>query len=118
MNKGEHPQNLEILRDHMIRFLETQINALRQAQFSSRAPATTDYDNSLRLTDGRFIVIKQGIPLHGDSLRYCVGSGEDTLEPDPAQWFDRQAPPASWDGIAQQRAPWVALNVVRLAVSP
>ncbi|MCK4340655.1 MAG: hypothetical protein KAY37_02885 [Phycisphaerae bacterium] len=127
MRHGDHPRLLGILRDEVIRILESQIEAIRAAEFSGRPPATrssrgVDYQNSLRFCEGddRVIVLKQpNAAAHNNALQFCLGHGRRVLhEPERRDWMDWIPPEEVWAALARERAPWVALKLLELAGNP
>lgn len=123
MRYGNHPRLLGMLRDEVIRFLESQIEAIRAAELSGTPPATgspRNYQNSLRLCDDRIIVLKrprEAAP--NTALQFCLGRGRHVLhEPERREWMDWQPSEEEWAALARERAPWVALKLLELAGNP
>lgn len=121
MRHGEHPQFLGLLREQVIHFLESQIESLRSGEFSGDPPATRapkDYQNSIRLEDGRFILINRPATAPPNSaLQVCLGRRRSIVhQPDQADWLDWNPPTEGWADLVQERAPWTALKLIELAV--
>lgn len=115
MRTVDHREHLHILKEELIAFFEAQITVLREARPCGRSPAQPDYENSLRLSDDRFIAILQGEgDQNGTTHQYCVGRGCKTLT--RAERFDRHASRDTWRQIAHERAPWVARALLENAV--
>lgn len=122
MRFGNHPRLLEVLREEVIRVLELQIEAIRTAEFSGRPPATRrpdDYQNSLRLCDDRVIVLNQPREAAKNSaLQFCLGHGCHVLhEPERREWMDWTPPEEEWAVLARERAPWVGMKLLELAMN-
>ena len=123
MKHGDHPRLLGMLRDEVIRVLESQIEAIRAAEFSGRPPATgspRNYQNSLRLCDDRFIVLNRpNAAARNSALQFCLGHGRRVLyEPERREWMDWNPPGEVWAALARERAPWVGLKLLELAGNP
>ena len=123
MRHGDHPRLLRMLRDEVVRILESQIEAIRAAEFSGRPPATRsprDYQNSLRLLDNRFILLNRpNAAARNSALQFCLGHGPRVLhEPEREHWMDWNSPEEEWPALARERAPWVALKLLELACNP
>lgn len=123
MRDGDHPRLLGMLRDEVIRFLESQIEAIRAAEFSGTWPAKRsrhNYQNTLRLCDDRVIVLKQpSAAARNSALQFCLGHGRHVLhEPERREWMNREPSEEEWEGLARERAPWVALKLLELARNP
>lgn len=128
MRDGDHPRLLGMLRDEVIRFLESQIEAIRAAEFSGRPPATIssrnnrDYQNSLRFCDGsdRVIVLKQpSAAPRNSALQFCLGRDGHVLhEPERREWMDWEPSEEEWAALARERAPGVTLKLLELAGNP
>ena len=121
MRHGEHPQFLGLLREQVIHFLESEIESLRSGEFSGAPPATRtprDYQNSIRLEDGRFIVVEQPATAPRNSALYvCLGRGHSMVHrPDQADGIEWIPPTEVWADLVQDRAPWTALKLIELAV--
>lgn len=123
MRYGNHPRLLGMLRDEVIRILESQIEAIRAAEFSGRPPATgspRNYQNSLRLCDDRVIVLKQpSAAARNSALQFCLGRGSRVLhKPERTEWMDWEPSEEEWAALARERAPWVGLKLLELAGNP
>lgn len=122
MRHGEHPQFLGLMREQMIHFLDLQTESLRSGVFSGDPPATAtprNYQNSIRLEDGRFILINRPPATPPNSaLQVCLGRRRSIVhQPDQADWLDWNPPAEEWASLAQERAPWTALKLIELAVN-
>ncbi len=122
MRHGEHPQFLGLLREQVIHFLESQIEALRSGEFSGAPPATRtprDYQNSIRLEDGRFVLLNRPANAPPNSaLHVCLGRRRSIVHrPDQADWIEWNPPTEVWGSLVQERAPWTALKLIELAVN-
>lgn len=123
MRYGDHPRLLGMLRDEIVRILESQIEAIQTAEFSGRPPATgspRDYQNSLRLYDDRFLLLNRpNVAAPNSALQFCLGHGRHVLhEPERREWMDWNPPEEVWAALARERAPWVALKLLEFAGDP
>ena len=123
MRHGEHPQFLAVLREQAIQFLQSQIDILRNGEFSGQPPATSsprNYLNSLRLADDRFILINRphDAPVNS-ALQFCLGRGRTIIhEPIQADWMPWSPRGEDWNTLARERASWVAQRLIDLSVAP
>jgi len=122
MRHGDHPRFLGVLREQVIAFLQSEIEKLRNAEFSGRPPATSsprDYQNSLRLDDHRFIIINRPTDAAPNSaLHVCLGRDRTIVhQPEQGQWLDWNPSEEAWGALAAELAPWVARELLDLALN-